>query len=149
MTLVRPKVYFKNLVSHFTMIMNNAFTWLPPQLAADANASFTKISIGGPPINYASVPHYIDVKDIFVYGDQFLNFDPTSLPTGVISPNFVALPNAGLTNKRYPASTDADALFVTNTAGQSGVRQDGVCELSILGRQEDTSPHKIGTNITV
>ena len=66
----------------------------------------------------------------------------------MISPNLVALPSAAL-QKRYPASTDADALFVNNTAGVAGIREDGVCELSILGRQEDTSPTVVGTNKTV
>jgi len=143
-TVCRPKVYFKNLTSHMTILMRDAFSWLPPQLAADANASFVKVASGDAPIDNASSDYYVDIKDIFVHGDQWLNFDAANLPTGVVSPNLVNLPSADLSNKRYPASTDADALFVNNTAGVAGLRQDGVCELSILGRQEDTSPQKIG-----
>lgn len=150
LTVCRPKVYFKNLTSHATMLMRDAYGWLPPQLSADPFASFQKVSAGDPPVDLNTDAYYVDVKDIFVHGDQFMNFNPQSaLPTGVISPNFVALPNAALTNKRYPASTDMDALFVNNTAGVAGVRADGVCDLIILGRQEDTSPTVVGTNKTV
>lgn len=149
LTVCRPKVIFKNLTSHATMIMRDAFGWLPPQLSNDPWASFQKVTAGDAPLDFNTDAYYLDVKDIMVHGDQFVNFDTSALPTGVVSPNLVALPNAALTNKRYPASTDADALFVTNTAGQSGVREDGVCDLVILGRQEDTSPTVVGTNKTV
>lgn len=148
-TVQRPKVLFSNLTSHFTMLMRNAYGWLPPQLANDPYASWQKVSSGDAPIDNANAAYYVDVKDLFIYGDQFTNYDLASLPTGVYRPNQVALPNAGLTNKRYAASTDADALFVNNTAGVAGVTQDGVCELHILGRQVDTSPMNVGTNKTV
>lgn len=150
LTCIRPKVLYKNLNSHFTMLMKNAYGWLPPQLANEPDASFVKVSASDPPLDANTGAYLVDVKDLFLYGDQFINYDPTgSLPTGWISPNFVALPNAALTNKRYPASTDMDALFVTNTANVSGIRQDGVCELKILGRQHETSPTSVGTNKTV
>lgn len=148
-TVCRPKVLFKNLTSSAVMLMRDAFGWLPPQLSDDPMASLVKVAAGDPPLTINTDAYYVDIKDLFVYGDQFVNFDMGSLPTGVVSPNFVALPNAGLTNKRYPASTDADALFVNNAAGQSGIRQDGIVQLEIMGRQEDTSPSNIGTNITV
>lgn len=150
-TVVRPKVYLKNLTSHFTMLMKNAYAWLPPQLAADPMASWQKVTAADPPLDLNTGAYYVDVKDLFIYGDQFINYDTASLPTGLGSkaPNSVALPNVGLTNRRYPATTDADALFVDNTAGKSGVLQDGVCELHILGRQVETSPMAVGTNKTV
>lgn len=147
-TVCRPKVIFKNLTSHATMLMRDAYSWLPPQLSNDPSASFVKVSAGDPPVDFNTDAYFVDVKDIFMHGDQFVNFDTSALPTGVISPNLVALPTAAL-QKRYPASTDADALFVNNTAGVAGIREDGVCELSILGRQEDTSPTVVGTNKTV
>lgn len=152
-TVVRPKIYHKNLNTHFTMLMNNAYAWLPPQLAHDPLASWQKVAAGDPPYGSASGAVYTDMKDLFIYGDQFMNYDfrTPSYPTGMgtMIPNLVALPNAAMSNKRYPASTDADALFVNATAGVGGVLQDGVCELHILGRQVDTSPMNVGTNRTV
>ena len=40
--------------------------------------------------------------------------------------NLVALPNAALLNKCYPASTDVDGLFVDTTAGVGKCIADGV-----------------------
>lgn len=50
----------------------------------------------------------------------------------------VALPTAAL-QKRYAATADADALFVSASPANQ-IRSDGVVSLSILGRQVDTSP---------
>lgn len=144
-TVVRPKVYFQNLDSHFTMLMRNAYGWLPPAIAAMEGASLVKVSASDPPLDANTAAYYVDIKDLFLYGDQFTNVD-LSTETGM---NKVALPNAALTNKRYPASTDADLLFVDTTAGNGKVKQDGVCELHILGRQTDISPMSVGTNKTV
>lgn len=143
--VIRPKVYFKNLNSHMTMLMRNAYGWLPPALANDPMASYQKVSASDPPLDANTGAYYVDLKDLLLYGDQFTNVN-LGTETGM---NLVALPNAALTNKRYPATTDADNLFVDTTAGVGKVRQDGVCQFHILGRQVDTSPSMIGTNKTV
>lgn len=143
--VIRPKIYFQNLDSHFTMLMRNAYGWLPPSIADDPASSFLKVSAGDPPLDANTGAYLVDIKDLFLHGDQFTNQDLSST-TGM---NKVALPNAALTNRRYPASTDADNLFVTTTAGVGMVRQDGVCSLNILGRQHETSPVHVGTNKTV
>jgi hypothetical protein len=90
--------------------------------------------------------YYVDIKDLFLYGDQYTTEDLSS----AIGMNLVSLPDAGLTNKRYvTTTTDIDKLFVDTGAGVGSVRQDGVCEFHILGRQVDTSPTNVGTNKTV
>lgn len=142
-TCIRPKVYFKNSNSHTTMLMKNAYAWLPPGFASDPMASFVKVTASDPPLDANTAAYYLDIKDLLIHGDQFLNVD-LSTATGI---NLVNLPNAALTNRKYPASTDADNLFVDTTAGAGKVKQDGVVELHILGRQEDTSPVMTGTNL--
>lgn len=145
-TVVRPKVYFKNMDSHMTMLMRSPYAWLPPSLAADPNASFVKVTASDPPLDANTAAYYVDIKDLFLYGDQFTT---ENLGTA-IGMNLVTLPNAALTNKRYvTTTTDIDNLFVDTGAGVGSVRQDGVCELHILGRQVDTSPSNVGTNKTV
>lgn len=141
----RPKMYFKNMRCNMVQLMNNAYAWLPPQLAADPYASFVKVAAGQAPLTSNAGAYYIDIKDLFIHGDQFSTEDLTT----VQGSNVVALPNAALTNKRYPASTDMDALFVDITAGTGRIKQDGVVRLQILGRQTDTSPTGVGTNKTV
>lgn len=144
-TVVRPKIYFQNLNSHATMLMKNAYAWLPPQLAADPMASFLKVTAGDPPLDANTKAYYVDIKDLFMYGDQFTNVN-LATETGM---NKVALPNAALSNRRYPASTDMDNLFVDTTAGVGKVKQDGICQFHILGRQVETSPMMVGTNKTI
>ena len=47
-SVIRPKVYFKNLDRHFTMLMRNAYGWLPPAIVNDPTVgiwgSFQKVS---------------------------------------------------------------------------------------------------------
>ena len=143
--VIRPKVYLTKMNTHATMLMRDAYSWLPAAMSADPWASFQKVAAGDPPLDFNTDAYFVDIKDLFLYGDQFLNLDLSTI-TGI---NQVALPNAALTNRRYPATTDADNLFVDTTAGVGKVRQDGVCTLHILGRQVETSPMSVGTNKTV
>jgi hypothetical protein len=145
--VLRPKVFCVNMNSHMTMLMNDAYTWLPPTLANDPWASFKRLAASDTPLDANTAAYYVDVKDIFLHGDQFIA--ATSFPTAGSRTPLVALPNAALTNKRYPASTDVDTLFVTQTAGTGKYRADGICTLHILGRQVETSPSSVGTNKTV
>lgn len=144
LTVVRPKIYFTNLDSSFSMLMKDAYSWLPPSLAADPYSSFLKVAASDPPLDANTGAYYVDIKDLLLHGDQFVNY-----AMGTAGRNHVALPNAALTNKRYPASTDADAMFVDTTAGVGAVKSDGIVNLRILGRQVETSPQNTGNNKTV
>ena len=143
--MVRPKVYFKNLDTSFAMLMKDAYSWLPPSLANDPYASFVKVAASDPPLDANTAAYYVDVKDLLIWGDQFVNFDLST----ATKQNLVALPNAALSNKRYPASTDADGLFVDTSAGVGKCIADGVVQLHILGRQEESSPQNVGNNKSV
>ena len=77
--------------------------------------------------------YWLDLKDLFVYGDQFVNF----ARAGVTNGNFVDLPTAAL-NALYPDSDDITGLFVPS--GTVNVSQDGVVALQILGAIQDTTP---------
>lgn len=148
LSVIRPKVYLKNVRASFTQLLRTAATWLPPHLAMDPAASYEKVAAGDPPLNQNSGAYLVDMKDLFLHGEQFTNRDLSS-STATLKQNLVALPNAALSNKLYPASTDADALFVDTTADLGQIRQDGVVSLHILGRQQETSPVQLGTNKTV
>jgi len=80
----------------------------------------------------------VDLRDLFLYGDQFWNFDATSVTDG----SFIDLPTAAL-QRRYAVSADADGLFVSASPANQ-VRQDGICHLSILGTQVDQTKTSIG-----
>ncbi|MBR1134131.1 hypothetical protein JQ592_38100 [Bradyrhizobium iriomotense] len=115
-------------------LMESAFTWLPALLRDDYSASYLRVPTGATgPLSTNTDEYWIDVKDLLLYGDQFVNFSLAATDAGL-----VALPTAAL-QKRYAASADADALFVSASPANQ-IRQDGICSLQILGAQRDTSP---------
>lgn len=133
-SVARPKVYFRNVSGSPVEEMNNMLAWMPALLSDDPRTSQFLIAQGeGPLQNGAdSDGYWVDLKDLFMYGDQFVNFDPTS----VTDSNFVDLPTAALI-KRYADSDDADALF----AGEDNViEQDGIVSLNIKTMLQDTTP---------
>lgn len=132
--VVRPKVYRSKQAGSVVDLMESAFTWLPALLRDDYSASFLRVPTGATgPLSANTDEYWIDVKDLLLYGDQFVNFALTATDAGM-----VALPTAAL-QKRYAAAADADALFVS-AAPANQIRQDGICSLQILGAQRDTSP---------
>lgn len=74
--------------------------------------------------------YWVDVRDLYLYGEQFVNFALTETDAG-----FVALPTAGL-QKRFASATDADAMFA-GASPANMIRQDGIMTFNIAGRQVD------------
>lgn len=137
-TVVRPKVYMTKQTDAAVQMLTNCFAWMPQLFSASPETSWKRFAGGltpsgkdrGPLGGNATNGYWLDIKDLYLYGDQFCSYAPS---TGDSS---AALPTASL-QKRYASGTDADALF--KTAG-GGVRQDGVVNLTILGTQVETSP---------
>lgn len=136
-TCVRPKVYLRNQVGSAAGFMANAAKWMPPANADDAWASLQKhvtTAGSGPVPTISDAEGYVwDMKDLLLYGEQFLNFDPAA----VTARSLVDLPNAS-GKQDYVDEDDINAMFVSGTADQ--IRQDGVVHLNIRGRQRDTTP---------
>ena len=76
--------------------------------------------------------YWVDVKDLLLYGDQFVNFALTATDA-----NIVALPTVAAA-KDYVAEVDMEAMFVT--ADVDKVKADGITTLHIEGHQWDTTP---------
>ena len=138
-TLVRPKVYLSKQDMAAVHMLDSAKDWFPGLLQQDAAFSMKKFAALTAPLLNQTDAFWVDLKDLFLYGDQFVNFALTETNAG-----FVALPTAAL-QKRYVATTDIDNLFVTKTAGTGKVYQDGVTTLMIaskLGRDTSASISK-------
>ena len=75
--------------------------------------------------------YWVDVRDLYLYGDQFANFD---IGTAGLAANAVALPTASLA-KRFATDAEMTALF--SEAGSNLIRSEGVVSLAILGTQQD------------
>jgi len=144
-TTTRPKVYLKGISSNAVSLMKSAQTWLPPSLMEDPWSSMTKVAAGDAPVTNNTDAYWVDVKDILVHGDQFINFALSATDANLFNNPTAAGTAVG---KRYPASADIDALFVAASPANQ-VREDGITTLQIAGRQTDTSPNVIGVNKTV
>lgn len=140
-SVCRPKVYLAGQEGALAGYMSDALSWLPAVLEGEAYTSLRKF-VGhdtatnrtGPfAIGTAAGDYWLDIRDLLIYGDQFLaGFDKAT-----IKHNAVVMPTtAGA--KRFVSSTDIQNLF----AGSAyNVHQDGVVNLNILGKQRDTTPN--------
>jgi len=150
-SVCRPKVYLKNHRGSFSSLMSNYKAWLAPWLTRLPQDSFVKCAeLSGPlPLadDTATGSYFADIKDLFMYGEQFVNED-LATATGK---NLMAGPTADLSNMRYPtADTDVkDNLFVT-PATLAWVRQDGIVTCSIASHDaaKDSTPRG-GTIVTI
>lgn len=135
LSLIRPKVYLSEQRCAAINLLSDAYAWLPAIMRDDPSTSIRQIAAGAGSIwPDQSAAFWVDIRDLFLYGDQFVNFSLSATDAG-----FVALPSADTTNLRYPSDADIKALFVGTTPAAL-VKQDGIAKFSILGAQTETSP---------
>lgn len=145
LTVARPKVYLKNLDGNGVGMMADALTWLPALMKDDPWTSLKKFPETKGPLSTIVADaggYWVDVKDLLMYGDDFINVARTTAGLSMVS-----LPTANLVNKYYPPLADVEALFVGATADKQKVRQDGVCTLDILGNQFDTTQRVLANSV--
>lgn len=135
LSITRPKVYFRNQKGSAVGMLNDALSWLPAVMTDRAETSLKHFAdLTGPLGDVTDTGGYwVDVRDLFLYGDQFLNYDPAA----VTDANLVGLPQPNL-QKRYAAAADIDALF--KVAANNKIREDGIMSLTIQGHQRDHTP---------
>lgn len=119
--IIRPKVYLNKQNGSIAHALKDAKDWLPDLLNGDPGFSYKNIGATTAPLDNQTTGYWFDVRDLFKYGDQFLGGFNFTTATGE---NLVALPTAA-GQKKYPATTDADNLFATKTAGVGKVEADG------------------------
>lgn len=132
----RPKVYREKQSGHAAAMLDRVQRWLPPQLAHDPSASLAELAATEGPFGRAAngAAHWLDVRDLFLHGDQWID-------TGTVSRlavNGVPFPADTTLQNRYPTEAAGDALFVGVTEPQDRIcRADGAISLHILGRQQE------------
>lgn len=141
-SVARPKIYFANQRGSAAFAMIDAYRWLPAVLQGDHRVSWKNIATttGPLPTNTDANGYWIDVRDLLMYGDQFVNF---LLTDGNYPTDFNVMkdmPTDALSNKRYAkVIADVKALFVTGASAYF-IRQDGVVNLAIASRERDNTP---------
>ena len=133
--VVRPKVYLSGQKGTATRLLNDAFSWLPALMRDDPMTSLQQVAdVTGPLGDVTDANGYwVDIKDLFMYGEQFVNFALTATDAGL-----VALPTAGM-EKRYVTSADVDGLFA-GIAPANKIHADGIVTLTVAGSLVDTTP---------
>lgn len=140
-TVTRPKVYLGNQKGAAVGFLNNAYSWLPAVLHGHVYSSIKEIedSITDGPFQNQAEDYWFDCKDLFLYGDQFVNHAPD-----VANTQKVDLPGAGSiggeVDIKYPTEAMVDALFVDTVGTNQYVREDGITHLNILGKLSETTP---------
>lgn len=128
--VVRPKVLLSTVMGSIVPYMNDAYSWLP---AVVQDLPFTALRefapTNGPAPQAYGENIWVDLRDLFLYGEQFRNHDLSD------QGNAVALPDASL-NLKYANQTMADALFAGPAANRF-FRLDGLLSLNIA-----SSTHK-------
>ena len=130
-TVARPKVYISKQTSSAVSMLRDAYGWLPAILRDDPYTSLRQYAANAGPLTGQAAPYWVDVRDLFMYGDQFVNFALTATDAGL-----VALPTAAL-QRRFASSADIDGLF---SGTDKFVSQDGVLQLTIMGALMDNTP---------
>jgi hypothetical protein len=139
-TTARPKVYLKKQAGNISSHLNDAFAWLPAVLEEQPFTSLKKFTAlnGTGPIDDLLDAYWLDLKDLYLRGDQFLNTAPATALNSITLPDDQATPAGQPLNKSYALDADITALF--KLAANNKIRVDGRVDISILSRIRETTP---------
>lgn len=142
-TVWKPKLYLGNLSASGVTLFDSIHPWLPPQLDGDAYASLIPVPDGTGPITTDPTGYYIDARDLYLHGDQFINHaDAAAI-------NKAALPSATNFDKEYVSAADIEGLFVGSTAADRLMRTDGIATFMIAARNVKDFTATTGKSIDV
>lgn len=140
-TCCRPKVYLAEQAGSAIGMLDDVYGWLPAvvhqqvdaayKLMAADKGPFANVFMDGDPA--APSGYWVDLRDLYIYGDQFVNYAMAAADGGMALPEVDG-------QRRYAAEADIDALF--NAASPANkIYYDGVVNLGIKGRQSPRSPN--------
>lgn len=139
-TVSRPKVFLGRQVGAAVSMLDEIRAWLPKVMDNDPYTSLKRFANGEGPMltGFADTApalsdatptqaYVVDVRDLFLYGDQFVN-----------NPNayLVDLPQKD-GNLQFATAAEYDKLFVEQTGTAQHIEQDGLISFVIAGTQRD------------
>lgn len=146
-TVLRPKVYLARQVGSTAWALDSVFRWLPAMLNDDPATSIVSIAAGAGPLGLQDNSYVFDVRDLHMYGEQFVNYSMLSADVPIAGP-FVDLPADATAARWYPGAADLNKPFVETYAnGQGAVRQDGIASLAIKSATWDPQPGRAGGTV--
>ena len=134
----KPKVYIRDVKGSLAGFMETLENWLPALSHSHYEKGFKQFAAAGGPapnlfVDEADAPqgYWVDIRDLLVHGDQFLNFDPAGASTALS-----VLTETG--GSRYPLTSQIDGLFKDPL--KNWIDTDGIVNPRISGRQRDRTP---------
>jgi len=133
-SVVRPKVYYGNQDSYAAAQLDRVHRWLPAIMAGDPAVSIVEQAETAGPLVDTNQGNYVwDVRDLYMHGDQYLDY-----VSGSTQSNVIDSPIDASANHRYATEAIGNLLFVGTTDDHQRVfRTDGSIRLNIRGTQED------------
>lgn len=129
-TVTRPKIRDRDLKGSASDWLDNAVSWLPALLADDPSTSMRHYAINtGPAQELEDAAYYIDQRDLFIHGDDFYN---------TVFSDFAGNKSNLVTGGEYIDQAFIPNLFTTTDV--DFIKEDGVVDLVIMGKQVDTTP---------
>jgi len=132
--VVRPKIYLGNQTAHAASMLDRVMRWLPAIMADDPSSSLAEFTSAQGPFGKSAAGftngYWLDVRDLFLYGDQFIDAIATTQAAQI------ALPTIAQAH-RYATEAMGDGLFVGATDATRCIRTDASISLNILGTQQD------------
>ena len=125
--LMRPKLYLGNQKGAAVGLLNDAYAWLPAVLNGLGYTSVKEVldSATDGILQNQDEDYWIDLADLFEYGDQFVNHT-----MGAAANHGLALPSTNNVGRKYVTDAMMESLFVT--AGTDYVYADGAFHANIL-----------------
>lgn len=138
----RPKVFRSGIKGSVSGIMDTAFEWLPALLMDDPETSLVRVASNAGPLGNTGQDYTFDLRDYFLYGEEFINHDASSFSGAIALPAVNTTPTPDEFNKRYPTLAMARQLFVDDAANgaKQFIETCGRMDFTIAGRITDTSP---------
>lgn len=136
-TVCRPKIYLGNQKGAGVGLLSTPFAWLPAVLNHLGYASLLENldSATDGILQGGDEDYWLDVKDLFLHGDQFVNHT-----MGATANHGLAIPVASNLDKKYLTEAMMNSLFATTDGTASYLKEDGMVHMDILGRLSDTTP---------
>jgi len=143
-TIARPKLYMGLQTQATVSLLNDALSWMPATMKEQVHSSMKKIqgNAAAFPISAASTPtgggldsdlnYWFDLRDLFIYGDQFVNRVQAADTTNSVRAEDMAT----FHGKKYPQSAALQTIGKNDTLTYES---DGMVSLNILGTQLDAT----------
>lgn len=132
----RPKVIYANQDAAGVAVLDRLRYWAPALLRDDPLTSLRADTATSSPLYDAilATDHWIDVRDLFIHGDQFINSE------GVVGTAPIVLLPTSAGEAKYATAVMAEQLFTNpGSGGYFYVKQDGTLRLNIRAATEDAT----------